>query len=703
MCLLLPTVALLLPLLGPASSAAQEVEPGGVSLELVTQRTWLSGPRAPLDLRLRVENASGDPIEGFQFTFEVGDRVDSRSALHDTFEDPDSFLVNSSYTHGFLNTRVPPGGSVTRTISDPASHLITLGQATEGGVYPLAITLYDKVGNRLAALATPLIYYPTPPVDRLNLVLVVPLSHAPARSPEGAFARDPVLGAWPLEDALAPGGWLPGVVGALRRHPGLHVGVAPMPRLLEEVDDMSDGYLRLDGEERQVVSQDAAPAESAADFLAELRGLLRGRSVQALRVPYAAPDLVALNESQAPGADLSGQLAEGGEVLRTVLGPQLAAAFDPSWLLAPGGRLDAETLEALQLGRRLNTFFSPDSLNDPAEEASSGCSRPLLTFACAVVVQGATRGLVADAGLIDRFQALAREGSDRADLQRLFAETAMIREELPGVERRVVQATVPALWHPAPGTFEALAVGLAHAPWLETVTPRAALASADTARRSVNREADPVREAPDSLLYEAIDQAAAAVDDFSAIGPPAELLQRLERNVLVAQSRLWWGDAYLRSRAEDYATDSSSEALAQLDNISIGGRHEITLTSRRQSIPLVLFNDNPYPVEVEVHLQSVALDFDEGTVFPRRGVEEGNHPFQVQATARSSGTFPLQVSLYPPGSDLKIAEAEIVVRSTQFNRIALGLTIGALAFLFLFYALRALRRRRPRTQPPTPV
>jgi len=37
------------------------------------------------------------------------------------------------------------------------------------------------------------------------------------------------------------------------------------------------------------------------------------------------------------------------------------------------------------------------------------------------------------------------------------------------------------------------------------------------------------------------------------------------------------------------------------------------------------------------------------------------------------------------------------VSSTQFNKVALGITFGALAFLVLFYAVRAARRRAARS------
>jgi hypothetical protein len=51
--------------------------------------------------------------------------------------------------------------------------------------------------------------------------------------------------------------------------------------------------------------------------------------------------------------------------------------------------------------------------------------------------------LVSDPGLSERLSWLQLRTQDRLSLQQFFAETAMIREELPGVTGRVIQATIP--------------------------------------------------------------------------------------------------------------------------------------------------------------------------------------------------------------------------------------------------------------------
>ena len=60
-----------------------------------------------------------------------------------------------------------------------------------------------------------------------------------------------------------------------------------------------------------------------------------------------------------------------------------------------------------------------------------------------------------------------------------------------------------------------------------------------------------------------------AVDGFRSIGPPVQLTQRMQRNVLVAESRWWWGDTSLLDRGSGFARRTSEEAEAELGKIGI--------------------------------------------------------------------------------------------------------------------------------------
>ena len=57
------------------------------------------------------------------------------------------------------------------------------------------------------------------------------------------------------------------------------------------------------------------------------------------------------------------------------------------------------------------------------------------------------------------------------------------------------------------------------------------------------------------------------------------------------------------------------------------------------------------------------------------------------------GIFTVNVSVTTPNG-FPIADKRIEIRSTEFNEVALGITLGALAFLILFYVTRVVRRHR---------
>jgi hypothetical protein len=690
----------------PTRSRARQGD-ARVELELASQPMWRRSGNQNLGVAVRVANRGVEDLGGLQLRLVVGNRLESRSALDEALEDPDSYLLfqNSAYTP-VEDLEVPSDEKRTVHIDDPVSRLDTLATADENGVYPLAVVLADELGRPLDVVTTPFVYYPERLERGLNFVLVVPLSAAPARSPGGGFPVDSEAGTGPLEEALDAGGWLAEMVSALAATPTLRVAVAPEPRLVEEVADMADGYRRVGPEDTSEVAGDEAGAADADAFLQALRDVLANSNVQPLFVPYAGPDLPAITEKLPLDDNLAAHFQQGVAVLRSTeqLGEVVAGRFDPSWLYPAAGRLDAGALEALQslspTDARFKTFFSPDSLDQPADAPPPGCPRSFTSFTCAIQTDTPEPafGFVADAGLQERVEALGEADGRALALQRFVAETAMIREELPSSARRVAHVALPDAWRPPAGLMRRLLSGLARAPWLNPVKPSQALRTSgepkpkdivDAAARSANEPTDD--------FYTDLLGAARVLDYFFAVEPPPSLAQALLRDSLAAQSRAWWQDSTALQRGRSFATESAQAARAHLDRIRIGGRQSLTLTSRQQPIPLVLFNGNDFEVDVEVHLNAFGqLDFHREPTFDVTDMQPGNHPIVVEATARSSGRIPLSVCVAPPERDCAaepIATAEIAINSTDFNKIALGVTLGALAFLVAFYALRALRRR----------
>lgn len=669
-----------------------------VRLRLLDQPVWHE-PDDPFAIRLRVANDSSTTLDGFRIQVRVFGRAITRSDFEANFEvDPARFEA-SSHSIDFLDTDVPAGGSAVVGLSSPVSDLASLATTTESGIYPLTITITDSGGfTRLDDLTTQLIYLPVEVERPLHIAPVWQLVDIPSRTIEGYESEQGQ--ASPAEEAVAESGWLRGVADALTSRAGerSRLGIAPLPRLLEEIDDLSDGYDRIIDGDVEEVPGSAPIARSAAATIETLRSVVARRGVQTVPVPYSLPDLPSLIELE----DTTAQLNASEAVLEDVLG----VAPGTGWVFPPSGRLDVATLEALRsAGAAASTFVAPDVVDVPATDDQRNCQEDFIgiTHTCPVTLTtpgGRTRAYVLDEGLQARFGALVQTPRDRLALQRLFAETAMVWAELPGTSDRVITLSAPPLWHPPPWISRLFVRTLARAPWLQMVTPREGLhLGIGAVDRDLVPQADIPASAPDADFTEEIDEAGDVVESFARMRPPVGLIQRLRRDVLTAQSRLWWGDAAALERGARFALDARAQAEDELAKITIGGRHDITLTSRTGDIPLSVLNDTGYPVNVKVTLESFDRDLAISETEIERAFQPGASRLPLQASARSSGIFPVRVTIESPDG-FRVHETSIRIRSTEFNQIALAITLGALGFLVAFYVGRRIRRQRePREEP----
>jgi hypothetical protein len=695
---LLPVLALLAPLTVGTTHAQEPSE--DLDIEVIGQPVF-HGAGDDLGLRLSISNGGETDLEGFAVQVGAGGKVTTRSQLHAIFDQGDADTIGQLAVP--FDDRVLPAGSSTRVrIEEPVAGLQGISLSGQEGVYPLEVVLTDESGGPLATTVTTVLYYPNRPDTRLKIVPVLPLQDRPARDPSGAFAPD-AAGDFPLEDALDGGGWLAGYMDALDSlsAANLNLGLAPTPRLLEEIADMADGYERRVGEGSEMVAPSADEARAADSWLGQLRVVSSRSSVQPLLVPYSFPDLPAI--AGAPDA-IGTQLRAGGSgVLKTVLGAA-AASEAGRWLMPPGGRVDEATYDQIPVGVE-HVLFAPDALADLPTPELSGCPEAQYSFTCPVRVQtpvsGATTGLVFDESIQQRLELLLRPGHTRGEIQQFFAETAMIREEQPGRSDRIIAVTLPASWQPDPGTARTLLGGLARAPWLETLTPEAGLEGGPPERRrTVVGDVGDIAGQPDAQYFEEIGAVAATVEQYRSMSPPEEVVERLTRNVLVAQSRAWWPEA---EEGLDFAHLTRDEVEGELGKIRLTGPQEITLTSKTGQIQFVVLNETGYEVDVNVLVTSLGVTENltlRGEGLSREDIVAPQHLASEQqritfdVTTRASGIFPLEVRLETPDG-LDVGEpVPLTVRSTEFNEIALGLTFGALAFLILFYVVRALRRRR---------
>ena len=679
-------VLALVPLASPAS--AQEP---GADLQLLGQPIWHRAGDA-LNLRLRITNTSDAALKGFNLVVGSSYRVTTRSGLETIF-DPDSFEPVSSLPLplDFRELALGPSESrsvmVTNSVSDLA--LISAG---DPGVYPVKITLQDAAGVSLDTVATEILFYPERPETRLRIVPVMALNDLPARAPDGTYGATSD-GDYPLEDAVSKRGWLTAAVEALSRgvDKGFHAGFAPTPRLLEELEDVADGYPRTTDDGIEQVAGDAPVPRAAQSALGQLRTAVEAGALQPVKVPYSSPDLPTI----APIANAVGnQLVAGSATLTEAFGEE-AAGTGRAWAYAPSGRLDAEALEQLAGAGVEHTFLASSSVEAPANPEAAGCPVAAFSFTCPVEVAtelgGSLSGYLFDPTIQEHLSGLQRPATSALALQRFFAETAMIREESPGLSDRVIAVALPLGGQISSRVTGKLVRGIAGAPWLDTMTPGEGLkAAARRETKDIVESAPAIPEAPTSRYLSITTRAAATVAQFGSMQPPPNLLRRLGRNVLVAQSRALWADP---SVGLEYATESIREVNDQLKKIEVIGPEQITLTSKKGEFQFIVVNNNDYGVTVEIAMTSEKLDLPGERLLK---VAPGQHQVTIQVTTEASGIFPLSVQLKTPDG-LNIHDAKpIIVRSTEFNEIALGITFGALAFVIVFYAVRGIRRRRNR-------
>jgi len=669
--------------LEPPAARAQETETGDVTIELVDQPVSYDTD-SNLNIKIRVSNQSPETLDGFALNLGRESRLTSRSDLQSSFESPPGLAIEALTR--VVGQAIAPDESLVVTLDDPVAEVLA---GDEGGIYPASINLLEEGGSTpLDSLTTHLMYYPDGAESQLNFVVAIPLNDVPSRGPDGGFVVDAADDRPTIEEAVGARGWLNRTVSELNRRGGrLRVGLAPTPRLVEEIADMSDGYRRGDEE----VSEDSPEAQAASEVLEQIRQVLNIDGVQPLLVPYANPDLPSM---AANGA--AGHVATQITLAETLLSDVLDVDVDRSWLFPPGERTNADSLELMKLTSNVGekTFFSESSLIEEANPPLGGCPIEGLTAACPVSVStqaGETIGYRSDPGLQNRLSALARDDDDRLNLQRFFAETAMIREEQPSRTDRIVQVTLPSLWYPRPATIRTLYGGLTSAPWLRTVTPEEGLElGIDRIDRRVEDGTGEVPNEIDAFGYDVIEEAESTIESFNSVGPPVAMYQRLLRNTLVAESRNWWESEELATRGLSYARASAQEARSEMDKVSIEVSERITLTSRAEDIPVRVLNNAGYPVKVRFQLESPQFRFEDEQI---QTFETGRTPLTIPVRAESSGFFRVTMALITPDGSEVIAESEPTVRSTEFNNVALTITIGALFFLIAFYLLRWYRRR----------
>jgi hypothetical protein len=625
------TSLVLLLFAAPTPASAQDRP--AATLSLASQTAWVA-PGSPFTIRLDVDGVRRP--QDLELDVRVHRAVRTRSQFARTI---DGELLGASVHDDsipFDELRFDPGGAVPVQIDLPS---------LRAGVYPVSVALVDtRAEEPVAFLVTHLVKVDDEPSEiPLNVAWVQPYGADPALQPDGTVELD--------DDALDG---LRTVAAQLDA--GVPLTVTPTPETIAALASIDEGRT----------------TDALAELLAEH---------QVLSTPFVDLDIPALVAARRE-ADINHQRLVGDQVLSDILGVRGDVR---TWSVT--GAVTRSALRALtDLGVR-QLVLDETALEPLDADATGG-----VTLARPYAIDG-PGGLAIDAVSVDPGLVAHFDNRDEVlGAHHLLADLAVLHLDAPGTNRAVA-IRPPADWEPSE-VFLGTALGnIATSPLLRPVTVDALF---DTVDPLLDAEDEPLvrglaesREPELGYAPEAIDEARGAIEGLGSllVDRTSADLDLFERLLLVAQS------VDLRATARDrYVVGVRERVGAAASRVQAVGNRTYRLTAREGTIPLTLVNDNDFAVQVDIELTSDKLTFtdsdDPGRLLIRGLVLEANRTTTaaVPVKTRASGAFPLRVTLRSPDGRLELGATRYTITSTVASGVGLVLSVGAGAFLLVWWA-----------------
>ena len=638
-------------LLAPGAARAQvtPVEPGA-QLRLDRQTAWVD-PGATFTARLHVE---GEVPEGTTVTTTVYGPTGSRSEFAQQVQG------------NALGDQVAP--PVRQTVTDTEDPAVEVRVATDGeagpgvvdadvagaGVYPVEVRLTGPGGEDLDRLVTHLVRLPTAESEAppLRLALVVPLDGGPGIRPNGdrRVDRDGTRRVSALLDALTT-------------HPDVAATVVPTPETVVAASGtprIARFRRAVDG--RQVVASQYVPVEVAAWVAAGLEDDLARQTTAG---------------EQALAAHLVDRPDRRTAVAAATLTPEALTRLEE--LGTDQVVVPAEALAPLDADQFPTTLAQPFGLQDS---------------------QGRTvRAVAADTALAAHVD---ETGDPVLDASNLLADLAVLWLDQPTQERGV-SLVLPRVWSPSEAFLDTLLDGLDQASvaravsvddLLAEVPPATAGGADDPDGEPLVRTLAPVASASLGSYPDALRLTRLTTEGFASFaGRDNPVVGSMQRRLLVS------GSADLARDQRKAYLDAVSRQIDHAASAVVAPRSgNVTLTSRDGRVPLNISNENLYDVTVRLRFQSDKLTFPDlpaDTVIVHLPASTVTS-LDVDVRARSSGTFPLRMTITSPDEIVLVSRSRFTVRSTAVSGVGLVLSVGAGLFLALWWASHFRRVRRAR-------
>ncbi len=649
---LLGAIGLMVTLAGTVQpTPAHATQDGKPAIALLGQSFAL---RAGESFELQLDVTGVDPSQPPTITVTLHEKVRTRTRFIRTLDGSYGRALRT-IPRPLAELGAPAGGRILLTI--PA---IPVGQpdtpdafpALEPGVYPVSVTLGATDNPEgVARLVTHLVRIPddagAPP---LRVALVQPFGSPPALDPTGASRLD--------RPARAN---LEAIARVLEQSSPVPLSLTPTPETLDAL----------------ATSGDSVPLATA--------GALDGR--QLVAGPYVGLDLSSFDTSDSLERLLA-QRSEGLATLDRRLGRRVGVR---TWVI--DGPINERGLAHLiDLGIDRVVVMEESMTPLPT---SLTLARP---FALQDAQGRRTLGASIDKALGEH---LGTHGDPVLAANHLLAELAVVYFESPGTQRGVVLRS-PAGAMTDPEALDVFLAALEGNPvilkpvtldgYFADVEPVTGPKGAPVVRRFTSGTTRPPRE-PDTVAARLHHDLQAMATSVGSADPELDLAKRLS---LVA-------DASGVSATERHGYLAGALDLIEgiAHRIRLVDRGTYRLTDREGTVPVTLTNTYPgRPVKVRLHLESDKLEFIGGTAntpgeFTKTIVlNKANTTEEIPVRYRTPGAFPLDITVTTPDRELVLVEARFEIRSTEISGVGVTLSLGAGAFLLLWWARHWRSARR---------
>jgi hypothetical protein len=639
-----------------------------VALTLASQPAWNS-PDAPLDLNVQATNRSDTVLGSLTIVLQIWLPATSRSVYELSLK---SDATNNLCSYPFVQDgALEPGQTRTFRIRQALDCVAARG---ESAIYPLRIDLLSDI-TPVATLRTPMIFLFEQPTVPLNLAWTWVLSEPMQYGPDGIFEEGPI------EQDIAAGGRLDSIVSALQLAGGRPLDLVVSSVLVDELTRMAAGYRIVDASGTvRTVEKGSGGAADAARMLGSLTALAGQLGVELVTTPYADPSVPAAFHAGL-GSDFTTLLERGRALVTQALGtvPRVDV-FRP-----PGSRMDQASVARLGSRAIRILLLDPNLVPPPADARFS--PPPVAKLAG----RGDVSAVLPDDGVANVIATY--QDDPRLAAHAALGELAADWLEFPGTPGRgaAVLFREDASFSPAfTRTFARL---VADSPWLHPMTASTLVGITEPSIGKPTIPSQPTSDFPPDYVVR-LKEARAELNQFRQTALDADpLIAQLSDDLLLAQAGTFVSEPSLGAR---FVAAVAAKIHDTYSSIQISPS-VVTLTSRGGFIPVTIGNDTGYAMNVVLRVITDRRLTITGGDSQQVQLPTGTRTFTFPVRAETTGRIAFRVQILTPVKAVQpetIAERELIVRSTAYNRVALIITIGAAAFLLAWWGRRLLPRRR---------